>query len=146
MGGRLKSYKNGRPGESEVMCWVAAPRGWGNGRSCWGRDGSRRKENQCPAGELGGASGPGRQQAWSPEPARAPVLRSGEVGQVPEWDTQPGRSLLLVTTWFSRCAPRVPHTQPWGAARQARSRVWGAGDGEAALLLSLLRLQPRWEL
>lgn len=49
--------------------------------------GGRRTSAQ--QGELGGASGPGRQQAWSPEPSRTPVLRSGEVGQV-MFDTSKG--------------------------------------------------------
>lgn len=66
MGGRLKSYKNGRPGESEVMWWVAASRGSGNGHSCWGRDGSRRKENQCPAGGAGGCQWAGEAAGLEP--------------------------------------------------------------------------------
>ena len=45
-----QSYKKWRLGESEVMWWVAASSGSGNGLSCWRRDGGRRKENQCPAG------------------------------------------------------------------------------------------------
>ena len=45
------------------------------------------------------ASGPGRQQAWSPEPSRTQVLRSGQEGQV-MFDSQQGRSLVLVTAWF----------------------------------------------
>ena len=46
------------------------------------------------------ASGPGRQQAWSPEPSRTPVLRSGQESQV-MFDSQQGRSLVLVTAWFT---------------------------------------------
>ena len=45
------------------------------------------------------ASGPGRQQAWSPEPSRTPVLRFVQEGQV-MFDPQQGRSLVLVTAWF----------------------------------------------
>ena len=45
------------------------------------------------------ASGPGRQQAWSPEPFRTLVLRSDQEGQV-MFDSQQGRSLVLVTAWF----------------------------------------------
>ena len=80
--------------------------------------GGRRTSAQ--QGELGGASGLERQQAWSPEPSRTPVLRSGEVARV-TFGTQPGRSLVLVTTRLARCAPRVSHTQPWGAARRGCS-------------------------
>ena len=47
------------------------------------------------------ASGPGRQQAWSPEPSRTPVLRFVQEGQV-MFDSQQGCSLVLVTTWFTR--------------------------------------------
>ena len=57
--------------------------------------GGRRTSAQ--QGELGGASGLGRQQAWSPEPSRTPVLRSSHVGQV-TFDTQqgcPGDHLVL---------------------------------------------------
>ena len=46
------------------------------------------------------ASGPGRQQAWSPEPFRTLVLRSDQEGQV-MFDSQEGRSLVLVTAWFT---------------------------------------------
>ena len=50
-------------------------------------------------GSLVSANGPGTQQAWSPEPSRTPVLRSGQEGQV-MFDSQQGCSLVLVTTWF----------------------------------------------
>ena len=46
------------------------------------------------------ASEPGRQHAWSPEPSRTQVLRSGQEGQV-MFDSQEGRSLVLVTAWFT---------------------------------------------
>ena len=46
------------------------------------------------------ASGPGRQQAWSPEPSRTLVLRSSQEGQV-MFDSQQGHSLVLVTAWFT---------------------------------------------
>ena len=72
-------------------------------------------------GKLGGASGLGRQQAWSPEPSRTPILRSCHVGQV-TFDTQQGCSLVLVTTWFSRYK-WVSHAQPWGAAWRGCSGV-----------------------
>ena len=92
-------------------------------------------------GELGGASGLGRQQAWSPEPSRTPILRSCHVGQV-TFDTQQGCSLVLVTTWFSRYK-WVSHAQPWGAAWRGCSGVWAADDGEAAPpALSLVAAAP----
>ena len=81
------------------------------------RVGGRRTSPQ--QGELGGASGLGRQQAWSPEPSRTPVLRSGHVGQV-TFDTQQGCSLVLVTTWFSRYK-WVSHAQPLGGAQRGCS-------------------------
>ena len=53
------------------------------------------------------ASGPGRQQAWSPEPSRTLVLRSSQEGQV-MFDSQQGCSLVLVTTWFTRYTSGSP--------------------------------------
>ena len=57
------------------------------------------------------ASGPWRQQAWSPEPSRTPVLRSGQEGQV-MFDSQQGHSLVLVTTWFARYTLGSPMFSP----------------------------------
>ena len=51
--------------------------------------GGRRTSAQ--QGELGGASGLERQQAWSPEPSRTPVLRFVQEGQV-MFDPQIGRA------------------------------------------------------
>ena len=56
-------------------------------------------------------SGPGRQQAWSPEPSRTPVLRSGQEGQV-MFDSQQGRSLVLVTAWFAMYTSGSPAVNP----------------------------------
>ena len=57
------------------------------------------------------ASGPWRQQAWSPEPSRTPVLRSGQEGQV-MFDSQLGCSLVLVTAWFVRYTSGSPTLSP----------------------------------
>ena len=57
------------------------------------------------------ASGPGRQQAWSPEPSRTPVLRSGQEGQV-MFDSQQGHSLVLVTAWFMLYTSGSPALSP----------------------------------
>ena len=78
------------------------------------------------------ASGPGRQQAWSPEPSRTPVLRSGQESQV-MFDSHQGRSLVLVTAWFTMYTSASPALSSGeGAAPWGRSCVCGAGDGEAA--------------
>ena len=57
------------------------------------------------------ANGPGRQQAWTPEPCRTPVLRSGQEGQV-MFDSQQGRSLVLVTAWFAMYTSGSPTLSP----------------------------------
>ena len=57
------------------------------------------------------ASGSGRQQSWSPEPSRTPVLRSGQEGQV-MFDSQKGRSLVLVTAWFAMYTSGSPSLSP----------------------------------
>ena len=57
------------------------------------------------------ASGPGRQQAWSSEPSRTLVLRSSQEGQV-MFDSQQGRSLVLVTTWFVMYTSGSPVLSP----------------------------------
>ena len=57
------------------------------------------------------ASGPGRQQAWSPEPSRTQVLRSGQEGQV-MFDSKQGCSLVLVTTWFAMYTSGSPVLSP----------------------------------
>ena len=99
--------------------------------------GGRRTSAQ--QGELGVASGLERQQAWSPEPSRTPVLRSGHVGQV-TFDTQQGCSLVLVTTWFSRYK-WVSHAQPWGALSRAAAECGQLMMVKLPLLLFLLQLQ-----
>ena len=104
--------------------------------------GGRRTSAQ--QGELGGASGLGRQQAWGPEPSRTPVLRSGPVGQV-AFDTQQGCSLVLVTTWFSRYK-WVSHAQPWGALSGAAAECGQLMMVKLPLLLFLLWLQLGQEL
>ena len=71
--------------------------------------GGRRTSAQ--QGELGGASGLGRQQAWSPEPSRTPVLRFVQEGQV-MFDPQQGRSLVLVTAWFALYTSGSPAFSP----------------------------------
>ena len=57
------------------------------------------------------ASGPGRQQAWSPEPFRTLVLRSDQEGQV-MFDSQQGHSLVLVTAWFVMYSSGSPALSP----------------------------------
>ena len=57
------------------------------------------------------ASGSGRQQSSSPEPSRTPVLRSGQEGQV-MFDSQKGRSLVLVTAWFTMYTSGSPSLSP----------------------------------
>ena len=71
--------------------------------------GGRRTSAQ--QGELGGASGLERQQAWSPEPSRTPVLRSSQEGQV-MFDSQQGRSLVLMTAWFAMYTSGSPAISP----------------------------------
>ena len=75
-------------------------------------------------------SGPGRQQAWSPEPSRTPVLRSGQEGQV-MFDSQQGRSLVLVTAWFAMYTSGSPSVSP----RELLGRV-------AAMRVELVMAKP----
>ena len=85
------------------------------------RVGGRRTSPQ--QGELGGASGLGRQQAWSPEPSRTPVLRSGQEGQV-MFDSQQGRSLVLVTGWFAMYTSGSPTLSPRSSLVGLQLCVW----------------------
>ena len=57
------------------------------------------------------ASGPGRQQAWSPEPSRTPVLRPSQEAQI-MFDSQQGCSLVLVTAWFAMYTSESPALSP----------------------------------
>ena len=97
------------------------------------------------------AGGPGRQQAWSPEPSRTLVLRSGQEGQV-MFDSQQGRSLVLVTAWFTMYTSGSPVLGPrllLGGVAAVRVELVMA---KLPLLLFLqdtrdvLQLQPRQEL
>ena len=121
--------------------WVGAPLGG------WEEEGD-------PVPMMGSrvsASGPGRQQAWSPEPSRTPVLRSGQEGQV-MFDSQQGRSLVLVTTWFAMYTSGSPALSPGELLGGAASVCVELVMAKPPLLLFLqdtrdvLQLQPHQEL
>ena len=95
---------------------------------CWGW--AEEEGDPVPSrGSWVSASGPGRQQAWSPEPSRTPgsEIQPGGSGHV---DTQQGHSLVLVTTWFTR--------YPSGSSTLSPRELLGgvaAVPGELPLLL-----------
>ena len=97
------------------------------------------------------ASGPGRQQAWSPEPSRTPVLRSGQESQV-MFDSHQGRSLVLVTAWFTMYTSGSPALSPGellGGVAAVRVELVMAKPPLLLFLqgtLDVLQLQPRQEL
>ena len=76
------------------------------------------------------ASGSGRQQAWSPEPSRTPVLRPGQEAQV-MFDSQQGCSLVLVTA----CSAMYI----WGSPALSPGELVG---GVAAVHVELVMAKP----